>query len=83
MIEKSLEMTDANMDQIAELTDLKALFIMECPNLTHLNPFIGLKKLETLGVWGVPSIPHKDFEAFKAAHPDTKAEMALYPRIGP
>ncbi len=70
-IERSPEMTDANMDQIAELTELKALFIIECPRLTHLNPFIGLKKLEEMFVLGSPLVPAKDIEAFKAAHPNT------------
>ena len=75
MIQKSLEMTDANMDQIAELTDLKALIIMECPSLTRLNPFIGLKKLEKMFVSQSPLIPKADIEAFKAAHPNAEVEI--------
>ena len=65
------QMTDANMDQIQELSNLKELAIGRCPRLTHLNPLIGLKKLEVLFLLDNPKFPEKDIEAFKAAHPDT------------
>ena len=66
-----LEMTDANMDQIEELTELKNLHLYNCPRLTHLNPFIKLVKLKGLTLLEAPLIPKKDIEAFKAAHPNT------------
>ena len=65
------QMTDANMDQIQDLTELRALYIVRCARLTHLNPLIGLKKLEVLFLLENPKFPEKDIEAFKAAHPDT------------
>ena len=65
------EITDANMDQIQELTLLRGLFISDCPRLTHLNPLIGLKKLEWLELWYLPLIPKSDIQAFHATHPNT------------
>jgi len=75
MIHDFPEMTDANMDQIQELTNLKELAVTGWPRLTRLNPLIELKKLEYLGLDGVPLIPQKDIDAFKAAHPGTKVDI--------
>ncbi len=75
MIEDAAAMTDENMDEIQELTNLIGLYFGNCPRLTHLNPFIGLKKLEGLRLWDNPPIPQKDIKAFEAAHPDTIVEI--------
>ena len=75
MIRNFPEMTDANMDQMGELTELRALILADCPRLTHLNPFIKLKKLNRLIGTNMPLIPTKDIDAVQAAHPDTKVAI--------
>ena len=70
-IRNASEMTNADMDPIEELTELTGLQFSNCGRLTHLNPFIGLKKLVVLKIGPLSPFPKKDIEAFKAAHPDT------------
>ncbi len=82
-IENSREMTDANMDQIEALTELRTLQFVDCPRLTHLNRFIRLKKLELLTLWSNQSIPMRDIEAFKAAHPNTAVDLFNIPPANP